>query len=165
MAKKITIAVSVIIALLLGVGVWWLFDTGRLVYSQNPEQIDERVAIVCDEEMVTRYSDAAKYTIRDGAEEPSIDKDGLNAVRDDVSKLDGNANDPTCQLILFQVAVQNDDYEAAKLANDSLIKLHADGRFPNNNVLGIGTLSQNDSYLQGLTGYDGLTGLEDEVIE
>lgn len=166
MVKNIAITVSIIIALLLGFGVWWLFDSGRLIYSNDPARAGgSEVALVCNDEIVTSYSEAATFTARDDDEDPSIDMDTLNALVVDIKKREGYKDDPSCQSILFQVAVLNDDYDEAKLAHEALVSLHEKGRYPNNNILGNGTLSQHQNYLYSLTGFEGLTGLEDEYIE
>lgn len=167
MGKKIAIIASIIIALLLGVGVWWLFDSGRLVYSQNPgEQSGSRSSsAVCGNDLVSRYSDAATYTLREGSEGPSIDIKTLNELSSEVKAIDGYKDDPSCQSVLFQIAVLNDNYDEAKVAHEAVVRLHEAGRFPDSNILGNGTLAQHEKYLQGLTGFNGLTGLEDEYIE
>ena len=165
--KKSVIISSIVGVVVLAIvaGVWWLFSSNRLVYVADPEKGVAMPAAVCTDEDVDRYSLAATYTLREGFDEPGPDTTELNALRDEVVQKEGYQEDPTCQQLIFQVALFNDDYDAASAAYDAQLRFHEEGRFPNNNILGTGALYQQENYLQGLTGYDGPADTEGEFNE
>lgn len=149
MAKKIIIAVSVIIALLLGVGVWWMFDTGRLVYSQDGDTAPSS-ASVCGLEMVESYNNSFVFDYNE--DRLTVDQGNLDRISDEIKSSEGYESDPTCQTILFWHAVRADDHEAATKAHESILDLHSKGQFANSDIRDAYAVSSLKMHVDSLTG-------------
>lgn len=150
--KKILIPIIILILLAVGAGVWWLFDSGRLVYSSSPSnnEIVARQAIVCDEDTVDLYNDAMYFRPRNGEATSSIDSEEVKRIVADIKTKDGYDSDPTCQTILFWVAIYDKDLEAAISANSALQELYIKGMYSSPNIRSNQPLFSYDGFIEGI---------------
>lgn len=151
--KLVAIGVPVILVVLLGVAVWWLFNSGRLVYVASGTKAPEGL-VVCGSDVVTKYNEASLFIKRQGADAPSVDKESLKTIASDIRNKKGYEGDPTCQTLLFWSAVRNDDYKAAKEAAGAVKQLHEKRLFADSNI------RNNDAVFNYQTSLNMLTGAE-----
>lgn len=152
MAKKtIVISSIVVVTTLLGGGIWWLFSSGRLVYSANPSSSVSRTE-VCDDSIVDRYNEVSRYVVKNPGDQPTYDEEGLAKLADDIRAKDRYKSDPTCQAILFFVAVRNDKYEDANATYQSLLELHKQGAYANSNIRSNEPLFNYPDFFNALSG-------------
>lgn len=137
MAKKGTVlAITGVTVLVVG-AVVALFVTGLLVWNPgSSKQSASGANIVCGNDIVDTYNAASQIAVREGATTPSVDAEGIEQVKADILSTEGYKDDPTCQAILFWIAVGADDYEAAKSAHEAVKRLHAQNNFANSNIRG-----------------------------
>ena len=124
--KKRTVGIGVaatIVLVLIGAVVWWLFETGRLVYTAHPDTAPGKYAVVCDEAIVERYNEVSALAEREGSSVPVVDMAALSTLLDEIKAKPGAENDPTCQTIFFWAAVERDDYKSAKVAYEVIVEL------------------------------------------
>jgi len=135
MRKKILVSsIAVIVVALIGVGVWWLFSTGRLAYVANPTNTSGKV-VACDDAIVDRYNEVSLYKLRGSdTKVPTYDKDGLAKLATEIQAKDGYKSDATCQAVLFFVAVRGNSYENARQSYETLLDLHKQGVYANSNI-------------------------------
>lgn len=146
--SKILIITAVLLLMLLTGGMFWLFNSGHLQYSKSGSQ----PTVVCDADFVDRYNEAMYYTIRKGSTEPSLDDQGIKDLVTDIKNMANYKTDPTCQTIIFWVAVQSDDYKTASSAYNVLITLHKQRIFSDSNLRDGQPLFMYKEVLKGLTG-------------
>lgn len=152
MRKKILLSsIAVIGGALIGAGVWWLFNTGRLVYVANPGA-SHTIAAVCDDSVVDKYNTAMYYQVRSGSTTPSIDSEGVKTLAKEIKAKAGYETDATCQVLLFWIDVRNDDYKAARSAYVVIKDLHDKGIYPNSNIRTNDPLFTYEGYVNGLSG-------------
>lgn len=149
--KRILTILAIITSALLGVGVWWLFDTDRLTYASDPGS-QSTSSVVCGADVLDTYNAAMFYALREGSSDLTIDEKSLNNLVVEIKSKTGYKNDPTCQTILFWTAVQNDDYPAAKDAYESIKTLHDQGIFADSNIRSNQPLFTYGNYLLQLSG-------------
>lgn len=135
MRKKLVFAgIGIVLVAFVGAGIWWLFDSGRLVYSANPGSTNGK-AIACGDDVVDRYNEVTYYALRsEDATLPTYDEDGLAKLATEIRATDGYESDATCQAMLFFVAVRNDSYEDANKSYTALLDLHEQGVYANSNI-------------------------------
>lgn len=147
--RMVTVSISiVIIVALLGVGIWWLFNTGRLVYVANPSTTS--TAVVCDSSIVDKYNTAMYYEERNGSTQPTIDEAGVRNLVSEIKGKKGYDTDATCQSILFWVAIYNKDASAARTAYDAVKSLHDKRIFADSNLRSNEALFTYEGYVSGL---------------
>lgn len=150
MSKKLVL-VSVASGVIVIVGVLWLIVSGKLTVTWKSEPGGDRVRTatqVCGDETITAYNYAAYYTLRGDSQVPSLDTGGMLKIAEDIRKMDGYADDPTCQAILFLQAYSVKEYSNAKVAYDAIKRLHGQGKFVNNNLRGVPSLAEYEPMLQ-----------------
>lgn len=141
MRSKIVVAVLAAI-IVVGAGtVAGLFMTGRLAWSNPNTNVVDAYTAVCDTEIVDTYNDVMIYKEREGTEGISLDEAGVKSLEQQVRGLADNQNDPTCQSMLFWIAVYNEDYEKAKTAYENVKRLHEKRLFADSNLTGNQALS------------------------
>jgi len=126
MKKVLPIVLIIIIVAIAGVAVW-LFASGRLVWADAASPATHNVAIekvVCGDEQVNAYNSAMYFKVRAEGQEPSIDEQGLKDLASSIRAANGYKEDPTCQNILFSIAVYQKDRTAGQEALDALNALH-----------------------------------------
>jgi hypothetical protein len=130
------------------VAIWWLFDSGRLVYSAS----GQRYLSVCDKGIVDRYNDAMYYKVRTGSIDPSIDEAGVKGLVAEIQTKKDFENDPTCQSIIFWSAVQENNYSSANTSYNILMDLHDKHIFADSNLRSSQPLFMYGETLKGLSG-------------
>lgn len=135
MKKNRIIQITVIVLILLAVGVVVaLFMTGKLVWSNTTRQVSTHV--VCGSDVVNKYNDAMYYVIRPGSDVPTLDTEGIKTINEDIKKKDGYKDDPTCQTLLFWIAIHNNDYTAGNEAYLAVKGMHDKGIYADSNIRG-----------------------------
>ncbi|MGV9002054.1 MAG: hypothetical protein ACOH18_03840 [Candidatus Saccharimonadaceae bacterium] len=160
MSKKIALVSTaiVIVVALVGVGVWWLFNTGRLVYVAPGSKVAIST-VVCGTDVVDKYNAAAYLLKRDpNSNEPTIDQPALNTLATDIKAKKGYEADATCQNILFWVAYNASDHDSAQTAYTALKDLHSKGKFADSNIRSAAPLYAYETYVTSLSGTDGQGG-------
>lgn len=150
MNKKIfVIGVPILVVVLLSVGVWWLFNSGRLVYVAPGSKAPEGVA-VCGNDFVEKYNEATYRVIRGDSNEATMDEPALKKLKTDITNKNGYEDDATCQTILFWLALHYDDRKEAEVSYKAVKSLHEKGAFANSNLQGNQAISTYDSFLNAL---------------
>lgn len=137
-AKKLAIISTLLLTILIAL-LGYLSLTGKLIFQASDQATLRN--IVCDEEMVIKYNEAALNKQRNGSDEYSIDKQALNNLVSDIKSKSSYKNDPTCQTIVMLVAIQDSDYNAANEAYDAVRRLHHQKLFANSNLATSGPLA------------------------
>lgn len=132
MSKKLVVGISVVGALLLA-GVVFLVVSGRLVLT-DPNVQRSVSKIVCDSSVVTTYNAAMLLDIRDGSTEYTFDEAGLKSLQTSIRGKDGYEDDPTCQTMLFWMAIKDEDYAAGKTAYEGVKRLYDQRIFADSNI-------------------------------
>lgn len=133
--KNIIISTLLALAVVVIVATLLLLVSGRLVWTGGGAGT-VAARPVCDSDIVNKYNDAMYMTLRDGAEEPSINEAGVKQVEEGIKKAEGYKDDATCQTLLFWIAVYDGDYESAKSAYSKIKSLHDKGVFADSNIRG-----------------------------
>jgi len=102
------------------------------------------------------------YRLRDGSSMPSLDMAGLQKLVSEIKTKANYAKDPTCQTILFWVAVQNDNYNEANTAYKALKTLHDEGKYVDSNLRSSDPFFTYKQYLDNLSG-SGVKATEEGV--
>jgi hypothetical protein len=150
--RVIFIVIGVIIVALLASGVWWLFNSGRLVY------LNSQSTVACGTDVVNKYNAAMYYQVRNGSTVPNIDTKGVKDLVTNIETKANFKNDPTCQTIIFWSAVQDDNYKSALSAYNVLISLHNKRIFVDSNLRNDQPLFMYEDTLSGLTGSGSSSG-------
>lgn len=137
----------VVLAGLIIAGVWWLFSSGRLVYVSSKSS-----DVACGSDIVTQYNGAMFYRPRNGSNIPSLDEAGLKNLVTEIKGKTKYATDPTCQTILFWIAVHDNNYNAANDAYKAVKSLHDKGEFADSNLRSNDSLFTYQGYLNSLPG-------------
>lgn len=150
MRKKIgSIVTWMIILIILGTGVWWLFNTGRLAYVNPGSQSS---SVVCDTDIVDKYNAAMYFEPRNGSNKLSIDEEGIKSLAIEIKNKTDFRTDPTCQTILFWIAVHDDDYQSANKAYEEIKTLHSKHIFADSNIRSQEPLFTYEGYVNSLSG-------------
>lgn len=147
--KVIPIVAIGVAVVVIGLTVFGLVS-GRLVVVSQSSQVVV-APNVCDTAVVNTYNDAMFYTTRNGSLTASLDQDGLKKLETEVKAKAGSADDPTCQVILFNIAVINSNYDAAKKAYDIVKELHDKRIFADSNLRGNQPLFVYDDTIKSLS--------------
>ena len=166
--KPLLFTTSALVVLLIAAGVIaWLFLSGRIIWASNETDqqnvsqlaLPNARAVVCGDEIVSRYNKAVTYEQRnDSSERLTPDSAGLATVAAEIRSLQASADDPSCQSILLWVAIEESNYNQAKDAYDRLVKLHDLNFFPNNNLVNNQPLVVYESALDFLRNGSGASG-------
>ena len=130
--KKLAIIVSVILLLVVGVAVG-LFVSGKVAWV-GPDTKVVTAKIVCGPELVSKYNDAMYVSFRNNEKLPSLDVEGIKNIKTEIKAKAGYEKDPTCQSMLYLIAIYEEDYEGSKLAYETVKKLHDQGMYADNNI-------------------------------
>jgi len=130
--KKLAIIVSVILLLVVGAAVA-LFVSGKIAWV-GPDTKVVTAKIVCTPEVVSKYNDAMYVSFRNNETLPSLDVEGIKNVKTEIKGKAGYEQDPTCQSMLYLIAIYEEDYEGSKLAYETVKKLHDEGLYAENNI-------------------------------
>jgi regulator of replication initiation timing len=136
--KKIKIkAVILVIMALLVVAAGVLIYIGRLaVLIKEPYQKAALSVLVCGNDVVKQYNDIYNMQIED---EETYYKDQQNLLSNLNAKISAKAyyeQDPTCQMIIFQGAIFNDDVSTMNEAYDNIKDLYNNGLYASSEIYG-----------------------------
>ena len=151
MKKIVTITAIAILVAAIGV-IAWLFASERLVFA-NPNAGVGAVAPkpVCDTNLVAKYNDAMFFIGREGSEEPTLDEEGIKNIKKDVISKNNYKIDPTCQTLLFWIAVHESNYDAAKTAYEAVKELHDRHHFADSNIRANAALFTYEGVIEALS--------------
>lgn len=151
MRNKVVVVILTSI-IVLGVGaIIALFALGRLGWVNPGSKVVDAYTAVCDGNMVNEYNDAMVYTQRGESTELSLDEGVLASLPGTIKNLASYQNDPTCQTILFWIAVHDEDYDAAKAAYEAVKSLHGKRLFADSNITGNQSLSSYEGAVYSLS--------------
>lgn len=108
-------------------------------------------AAVCGESVINTYNLAMHYQYRDSTTEQTLDEAGLNDLEKQIPAKNGYAQDPTCQTILFWIAIHHNDATKAKAALTALNDLHSKGKYVDSNLSNNSALSTFQDTIDGLS--------------
>jgi hypothetical protein len=148
MRKRVLLVVIAVVLAVLGGVVWWLFSSGHLVYSDTSSSQSK---VACGTDIVDKYNAAMYYQLRNGSTEPSIDEQGVKDLVKDIKSKASFETDPTCQTIIFWVAVRDDNYKSASSAYNEIMSLHKKRIFADSNLRSDQPLFTYEETLKGLT--------------
>lgn len=135
--RKIVIISSVIVIILSAGLVAWSVVFGRaLLPSTQADNQSASAPIVCGVRTVDTYNDAMLARSTDDPRVFAVDENALAAMVVDIENKPNHSQDPTCRTILFWIAVQKKDYEAAKLEYDAVKAMHEKRVFADSNLRG-----------------------------
>lgn len=134
MAKVIAIILGIIVAVLVGLGVWGFVSGKVVVAGVNGVAAGDDSYIVCDDDLILKYNDAMYMIPREGAAEPSMDKAALTEIKNTINSTEGSKSDPSCQAMLFWIAIYEQDHAAGKSAMDIVESLHKQHIYANSNI-------------------------------
>lgn len=134
MSKKLNVAIvaTVIAVAIIGALIWAVASGTVRVSLGAGATTGGSYEVVCDESIVTAYNNASYRDPNDG----TYDEEGLKKVGTDIKAKAGFEKDPTCQAIVFWLAVGEGNYEASKAAYESVKSLHAQRLFADSNLRG-----------------------------
>lgn len=150
--RVVSIVITVILLVLLSGGVWWLFGSGHLVYSNTNSNSSSPPTVACGTDVVDRYNAAMDYQLRNGSTETSIDEQGIKDLLAEIKAKPNFETDPTCQTIIFWSAVSDDNYKSASSAYNGLMSLHEKRIFADSNLRSDQPLFTYEETLNSLTG-------------
>ena len=111
----------------------YLYATNKLTFAFGSASTVSSVA-VCGDAIITNYNAAMFYRVRSPEAKPTLDEAGLNNLEKEIPTKAGYAQDPTCQTILFWIAINHRDANKAQLALTALESLHSEGKYVNSNL-------------------------------
>lgn len=158
MKSKIVAGVAVAVLLLVvSVGIT-LFATGKIAFIERDSDgvASSTVPNVCDASIIDRYNAAMYYEPRGESEEMGLDEEGIRKLATDIKTKSDYAADPTCQVLLFLMAVHNKDEKEAKDTYEAVKAFHGKRLFPDNNIRSSPALFEYESLLLNLTPVEGL---------
>lgn len=106
---------------------------------------------VCGDAIISKYNAAMNYKVRSTNADPTLDTKGLSELEKAIPAKTGYADDPTCQTILFWVAIQNNDKTKAQAALTALNKLHDEYKYVDSNLANNAPLSTFKDTLNTIT--------------
>lgn len=130
----------------------YLYATKQMTFAAAPTSSGAYTP-VCNDAVINKYNAAMNYQVRgtDPNAAPTLDTKSLSELEKDIPSKAGYAGDPTCQTILFWIAVQNNDKAKAQTALTALNKLHDEFKYVDSNLANNAPLSTFDSTLNTIT--------------
>lgn len=102
---------------------------------------------VCGDDIVSSYNSLSVYALRGESEDLTVDIEGLRALATDITAKDGYQNDPTCQTILLEISIYNEDYTSAKKALTAVEELSDKKQYAATTINGISTVDEYKTYV------------------
>lgn len=144
-SKRIGLIVAGVVVLLV-VG---LVAVGFLsIVWKQPSQKVVLVTRVCGDAVVTRYNKAMEVTQK--GNDYSIDTNALKSLATEIKAKGNYQNDATCQTILLNAAIQDQNYAAAKATLAAVKKLHDQNNFVDSSINPATSISAYEALVQGL---------------
>ena len=136
MKKKTAWIIGIVVAVVAVGAVAWAMLSGALSVSWNGFGSKyANVASVCGGDLIDTYNKASNYEERNGENEPpTVDIEGLKGIASQIKGVNGYENDPTCQAMLFWIAVESKEAGPAEQALAKIKELHDLNAFPDNNL-------------------------------
>jgi hypothetical protein len=129
----------------------YLFVSKQLTLTLGNNSTSSRAAAICGDAIIGQYNAAMNYQVRSTGADPTLDTKSLGELEAGIPAKAGYADDPTCQTILFWIAVQNNDGTKAQTALTALNKLHDEGKYVDSNLANNAPLSTFKDALNNLT--------------
>lgn len=112
----------------------YLYATKQLTFALGNTPSNNRAAAICGDPVINKYNSAMNYQVRGNDTDPTLDGPGLKELEKDIPTKAGYVNDPTCQTILFWIAIQHTDAAKAQTALTALNSLHDQGKYVDSNL-------------------------------
>ena len=129
----------------------YLYSTKQLTFAFGNASSNVRAAAICGDPVINKYNSAMNYQVRGNDTTPTLDGTGLKELEKDIPTKAGYANDPTCQTILFWIAIQHTDATKAQTALTALNSLHDQGKYVDSNLANNAPLSTFKDTIDTLT--------------
>ena len=129
----------------------YLFASKQLTFALGNTATTSRATAACGDAIISIYNSAMNYQVRGNDTEPTLDGTTLNQLEKDIPAKAGYAKDPTCQTILFWIAIQHTDATKAQHALTVLNSLHDEGKYVDSNLANNAPLSTFKDTLNTLT--------------
>lgn len=119
----------------------YLYASKQLTFGTVQTPVTIRATAVCGDSIISIYNSAMNYQIRGNDTDPTLDNATLNKLEKDIPSKAGYAQDPTCQTILFWIAIQHNDAAKAQNSLTALNRLHDEGKYVDSNLANNAPLS------------------------
>ncbi len=129
----------------------YLYASKQLTFAFGNMSKNARASAVCGDTVINKYNSAMNYQVRGNDTNPTLDGPGLNELEKDIPTKAGYATDPTCQTILFWIAIQHTDVTKAQTALTALNSLHDQGKYVDSNLANNAPLSTFQDTIDTLT--------------
>jgi len=129
----------------------YLYATKQLTLNTHSAGVANRATAVCGDVLINKYNAAMSFQERGNSTEATLDTAALNELKKDIPTKEGYATDPTCQTMLFWIAVQDVDAATAQTALTALNKLHDEGKYVDSNLANNAPLSTFPDTVRSLT--------------
>ncbi len=142
--KFLVISVSMVLLVLAGLVLF-----GYLAVSwKQPQQKVVLVSTVCGDSIINTYNKVSE--VRQTGGTFSIDEAGLKSLVAEVKAKKNYQSDATCQTILMDAAIHNQDYNAAKAAYSAVKALHDKHIYVDSNLNTGGSVPDYQGFVQQL---------------
>lgn len=139
MAKRRVLAIGLTgLGVLVIGGIVWSLVSGYVTISfgeVNRQSVSERTT-VCGTDIVNRYNEITWLPISDDPAASRIDEEALGNISKDIIAAKDYEQDPTCQTILFWIAIDQGNHVDAQKAYTAVKGLHENNVFASNNIRG-----------------------------
>lgn len=153
MRNRIIVSTTIAILLLvISVGAA-LFATGKVVFVNRDSDgtVISTGPNICGADIVNRYNDAMYYGPRGESNDLALDDQGIQKLIADIKAKQNYETDPTCQALLFTMAVYNKDLNAARQSFEAVKTLHAKHLYPDNNIRSAVALFEYESLIDSIS--------------
>jgi hypothetical protein len=140
LAVAVVVVVGTIIASSMG------YLTVRLSIGKNAAGSER---IVCGSDIIKKFNDVSGSVVKSESEFAERQKK-IVSVADEVIKMNGSHNDPTCAYIMLSGSIANSDADKSKSYLEQLTKLVDEGKYINNNIDGVLSITALSSQVEAL---------------
>ena len=151
MGRKKLVILIVSLVVLAALAIIWLFAFQKVKITWGDTNNSGSIVVVCGSDLITEYNAAMYYDIRGDSTEPSLDEGGLKSIAGKIKDSAGYESDPTCQAMLFWIAIYNKDYNSAKSAHEAVKVLHEKRIYADSNIRSNAPLFEYDSALRDIS--------------
>ena len=142
MKKRRSIVIVTGVVAIVGAAVIGLIASGYVTITIGKSKSQASSAsIVCGEDMLSRYNEAILARPTDDPTVSVIDKEGLAKIATDIKNHGAYKDDPTCQTMLFWIALQDKNYDDAKAAYEGVSHWYDEHVYANSDIRGNAPLS------------------------
>lgn len=129
----------------------YLYATNQLLFAFGNAASNVRTTAVCGDSIINKYNSAMNYQVRGSDTKPTLDGPGLKELEKDIPTKAEYSKDPTCQTILFWIAIQYNNASNAQTALTALNNLHDQGKYVDSNLSNNAPLSTFKDTIDTLT--------------